>query len=144
MKGSNRIGCLVWDGDCVIAGGKDTNICGYDLRKKEPLLYTLTKHLGEICGLAQQNQILASGSNDNSVCIWELRKPTCLLQWRKHRAAVKALAWCPWKTNTIATGGGTSDKKVYIWSTESSQPQLIHEQDTGSMVSSIVWNSTYK
>jgi WD40 repeat protein len=34
MKGSKRIGCLAWDADCLIAGGKDTNICGYDLRKK--------------------------------------------------------------------------------------------------------------
>lgn len=34
QKNARRVGCLAWDGDCLVAGGKDTNVSGYDLRKK--------------------------------------------------------------------------------------------------------------
>jgi len=28
---------------------------------------------------------------------------------------VKALAWCPWKTSLLASGGGRQDKKIIFW-----------------------------
>jgi len=32
-----------------------------------------------------------------------------------HKAAVKALAWCPWQRNLLATGGGTNDQTMRFW-----------------------------
>ena len=32
-----------------------------------------------------------------------------------HRAAVKALAWCPYQSNVLASGGGTLDGCIKIW-----------------------------
>lgn len=54
---------------------------------------------------------LASGANDNVAAVWdghsintgENSRP--LHVFREHQAAVKALAWCPWQHNILATGG---------------------------------------
>lgn len=35
-----------------------------------------------------------------------------------HCAAVKALAWCPYQNNVLASGGGLSDGCIKIWNTE--------------------------
>jgi cell division cycle protein 20 (cofactor of APC complex) len=29
-----------------------------------------------------------------------------------HTAAVKAIAWCPWQSSLLATGGGSSDRTI--------------------------------
>jgi cell division cycle protein 20 (cofactor of APC complex) len=51
---------------------------------------------------------------------------------RDHQAAVKALAWCPWQRNTLASGGGTADKTIRIWNT--ADGTNIKCTDTGSQV----------
>ena len=33
----------------------------------------------------------------------------------EHKAAVKALAWCPWQNNVLATGAGTADQTIKMW-----------------------------
>jgi WD40 repeat protein len=35
----------------------------------------------------------------------------------EHKAAVKALAWSPWKSNVLASGAGSNDKCIKIWNT---------------------------
>ena len=42
-----------------------------------------------------------------------MAKPRYQLQG--HKAAVKALAWCPWQRNLLATGGGSTDKTMRFW-----------------------------
>jgi hypothetical protein len=51
---------------------------------------------------------------------------------RYHVAAVKALAWCPFQPNTLASGGGTADRRIAIWNTVSGVCSL--EKDTNSQV----------
>lgn len=34
---------------------------------------------------------------------------------KMHRSAVKALKWCPWKYDLLASGGGTEDHKIILW-----------------------------
>ena len=94
---------------------------------------------------------LASGANDNLVGIWESAKngPSSsqvgqepIYVFREHNAAVKALAWCPWQHNMIATGGGTADKFIKIWNIHNGN--VVHNVNAESQVSSILWNSTYK
>ncbi len=71
-------------------------------------------HEQEICGLkwSPDGTQLASGGNDNMLCVWELGAEAPKMQRSEHTAAVKALAWCPWQNNLLASGGGTSDRKV--------------------------------
>jgi cell division cycle 20, cofactor of APC complex len=58
---------------------------------------------------------LASGSNDNQALIWDLHTGKTRFALQGHKAAVKALAWCPWQRNLLATGGGTSDQTMRFW-----------------------------
>ena len=99
---------------------------------------------------------LASGRNDNKVCIWDLRGSTrnnCgaagtsgtgdggtdenpgdppLWKFNNHTAAVKVLAWDPHMSGILATGGGTQDKYIRSWNTTTGT--LLNELDTGSQV----------
>lgn len=60
----------------------------------------------------------------------------------QHIAAVKAVAWCPWQRNVLATGGGTADRTIRIWNAQDgANLQCV---DTGSQVCSIQWSSHYK
>lgn len=79
-------------------------------------------HTGEVCGLkwSPTGNILASGGNDNRVYIWHASKMSssacnymyCL---KEHTAAVKALAWCPYNYDVLASGGGTKDGCIKLW-----------------------------
>jgi cell division cycle protein 20 (cofactor of APC complex) len=35
-----------------------------------------------------------------------------------HTAATKAMSWCPWQENILATGGGTNDKSIKYWNSD--------------------------
>lgn len=50
----------------------------------------------------------------------------------EHRAAVKAIAWCPYQSNILASGGGTADRCVKMWNTQTGQ--CISSTDTQSQV----------
>ncbi len=73
-----------------------------------------------MCGLkwSPEGHQLASGGNDNFLCIWDAAasgsraQPVQAPKFRcgEHMAAVKALAWSPHERNLIASGGGTADK----------------------------------
>ena len=58
-----------------------------------------------------------------------------LHRFTQHTAAVKALAWDPHVPGILATGGGTQDKHIRFWNTNTPQGPLLSELDTGSQVS---------
>lgn len=57
---------------------------------------------------------------------------------RNHTAAVKALAWCPWQSSLLATGGGTGDQTIHFWS--STTGSRISSLPTPSQVTSLVFS----
>lgn len=57
-----------------------------------------------------------------------------LHRFTQHTAAVKALAWDPHVPGILATGGGTQDKHIRFWNTNTPQGTLLSELDTGSQV----------
>lgn len=127
----------------LLAGSRLGCIFAYDLRGrlKMPVLRLQGHHL-EVCGmqLAPDSWLLASGGNDNQVLIWDLRKSTALFSQKDYRAAVKALSWCPWQRNLLATGSGTGDRRIRFWDTEMNAcMRTIH---TDSQVCSAVWSPT--
>ena len=83
---------------------------------------TLHGHQQEVCGLkwAPGGVQLASGGNDNLLNIWDERRVATappVFSFDQHHAAVKALAWCPWQKNLLASGGGTADRMIRFWNT---------------------------
>ena len=60
---------------------------------------------------------LASGGNDNLLMIWDAAADRATHRITAHQAAVKALAWCPFQSNLLATGGGTADRTIKFHNT---------------------------
>lgn len=81
---------------------------------------SMIAHTEEVCGLkwSTEGNLLASGGNENIIYIWEASSMSTskfLHKFDEHRAAVKALAWCPFQFNVLASGGGTNDGCIKIW-----------------------------
>ncbi len=67
---------------------------------------------------------LASGGNDNLLMIWDAANDRPTHRITAHQAAVKALAWCPFQANLLATGGGTADRTIKFHNTHTGAPWL--------------------
>jgi cell division cycle protein 20 (cofactor of APC complex) len=127
----------------------DSSIITHDVRIKESHLSTLTAHSEQVCGLqwSPNGRQLASGSNDNTVMIWDAS--ACIsdggrprYRLTEHIAAVKALAWCPWQNDVLATGGGLADRTLRVWNTLTGQ--CTRSVDTGSQICSLAWSKTHR
>ncbi|TNN40607.1 Cell division cycle protein 20 [Liparis tanakae] len=127
-------------------GSRSGHIHHHDVRVADHHIGTLTGHTQEVCGLqwSPDGRYLASGGNDNMVHVWprvqEGSQP--VRSFSEHQGAVKALAWCPWQPNLLASGGGTSDRHIRIWNVNSGS--CISSLDTQSQVSSLVFAPNYK
>ena len=61
-----------------------------------------------------------------------------MVRFNEHKAAVKAIGWCPNNPGTLAAGGGTADRHIRFFSMQSlSQKYSI---DTGSQICNLVFS----
>jgi WD40 repeat protein len=125
----SRVSAVCWNSCILSTGSRDSNIHNHDVRIQQSIVSKFSSHASEICGLkwSWDGSTLASGSNDNSLMIWDLsyNQPRHIL--REHSAAVKAVAWCPLQKNLLATGGGTSDRSIKFWNTDTGQMLSSHD-----------------
>lgn len=119
-------------------------IFNHDVRIREHKIATLACHTQEVCGLkySPDGMQLASGGNDNKLCVWDVAGARGTLAPRfellAHTAAVKALGWAPFQKNLLASGGGTQDRTLRFWNT--STGECINSIDAGSQVCSLLWS----
>ncbi|KAH6790448.1 hypothetical protein C2S51_005454 [Perilla frutescens var. frutescens] len=118
-----RVGSIAWKGHILTSGSSSGAIINHDVRVRNSLLSCIRVHKGEVCGLkwSSTGSILASGGNDNLVYLWDACKMSSkhhVHRFDHHCAAVKALAWCPYKYNVLASGGGSGDGSIKIWNTQ--------------------------
>ncbi|KAF5737383.1 hypothetical protein HS088_TW13G00263 [Tripterygium wilfordii] len=142
----SQVNSLAWNNCILTTGGMDGKIVNNDVRVREHAVETLRGHQQGVCGLkwSGSGQQLASGGNDNLLFIWDRsmassHSPT---QWlhriEEHTAAVKALAWCPFQGNLLASGGGGGDRCIRFWNTHTGAQ--LNSVDTGSQVCALLWN----
>jgi cell division cycle protein 20 (cofactor of APC complex) len=140
---SDRVGSLAWNQHILSSGGRDTVVVNHDVRVARHKVATLTGHTQEVCGLtwSHDGQTLASGANDNLLCLWDVSASSQSLprfRFTEHQAAVKALAWSPHERNLLASGAGTADRTIKFWNTQTGA--LLNSIDTGSQVCALQWN----
>jgi cell division cycle protein 20 (cofactor of APC complex) len=139
-----RVGALSWNSHLLSSGSRDTTVVNHDVRIAEHEVAKLTGHDQEVCGLkwSPNGMQLASGGNDNLLHIWDAdatgHAPAPRYSLNAHQAAVKALAWCPWQENCLASGGGTADRCIRFWNTQTGA--CLNTVDTKSQVCSLVWS----
>ncbi|XP_073525700.1 uncharacterized protein [Phyllobates terribilis] len=144
LKGGHRsrVGSLAWNSHILTTGGMDGKIINNDVRIRDHVVSVYRGHEQEVCGLkwSASGQQLASGGNDNLLHIWD--RSSTASQWlhrlEDHTAAVKALAWCPFQSNLLATGGGGGDRTIKFWNTHTGS--CLNSVDTGSQVCSLLWS----
>ncbi|PRP87910.1 hypothetical protein PROFUN_02647 [Planoprotostelium fungivorum] len=137
-----RVNALSWNGTLLSSASKDQTIITRDTRLRNPSISVMEGHTQEICGLkwSPNGMQLASGANDNTLKIWELRNSSApRFDLKHHTAAVKAIDWCPWKTDLLASGGGTADRTIRFWNTQTGA--CLDRIDTKSQVCAVKWST---
>lgn len=142
MRNHNaRVSSLSWNGNVISSGDKAGKLCNFDIRSGR--ISMIEGHSQEICGLewSTDTKYLASGGNDNVIRIWQLgnNNPQTL---SGHKSAVKALAWCPWRSGILTSGGGTKDMTIKFW--DVAESRLERSIDTQSQVCTLTYLSKYK
>ncbi|KAI1378786.1 WD40 repeat-like protein [Hypoxylon crocopeplum] len=140
-----RVGVMGWNKHLLSTGARSGLVYNHDVRIAEHKVAELVSHTAEVCGLEWRSDgaQLATGGNDNLVSIWDARS-LVVPKFTKtnHKAAVKALAWCPWNMNLLATGGGSYDRHIHFWNTNTGA--RVNSIDTGSQVTSLQWSASYR
>lgn len=95
----------------------------FSVRARNNVTSRLQAHKEEVCGLkwSERGNILASGGNENLIFIWDSAKMSSssfTYCFDGHNAAVKALAWCPYQSDVLASGGGTQDGCIKTWNVQ--------------------------
>jgi cell division cycle protein 20 (cofactor of APC complex) len=140
-----RVGVMGWNKHTLSTGARSGLVFNHDVRIAQHKIAELVSHTSEVCGLEWRadGAQLATGGNDNLVSIWDARSLAApKFTKTNHKAAVKALSWCPWQPNILATGGGSYDRHIHFWN--STTGARVNSIDTGSQVTSLRWSPYYK
>jgi cell division cycle protein 20 (cofactor of APC complex) len=141
----SRVGVMGWSKHTLSTGARSGLVYNHDVRIADHKVAELVSHTSEVCGLEWRSDgaQLATGGNDNLVNIWDARSLSApKFTKTNHRAAVKALSWCPWQLNLLATGGGSYDRHIHFWNTTTGA--RTNSIDTGSQVTSLRWSNHYR
>lgn len=142
------VSSLAWNHQhCLTTGGRDSRIINHDVRCENSHISTYAAHQANISGLKwnEDGSSLASGGNDDLLCIWDSKMSSGRsqtveprLRLRGHTAAVKGIDWSPLRRGVLASGGGSRDRTIKIWNSQTGA--LLSSTDTGSQVSSVIWS----
>ncbi|NEQ53166.1 MAG: hypothetical protein F6K11_24015 [Leptolyngbya sp. SIO3F4] len=118
------------DGDYLASGGDDKAIYLWDTKTGKAICKFQDQHEHRIQSVMfrppiEKNQsnnplLLASGSDDRRIIIWNGRTGEPLASFEQHKAGVKAIAFSPdgrWMAS------GSDDQMIYLWDTQASDPQ---------------------
>jgi len=108
-------------------------------KKKKTKTYKKGSHRDAVMSLDMhpiRNNILASGSADTQVKLWDVLENKCSLTLDHHQGKVQAVKWNPTEEKIIATGG--LDGNLFVMSADSPSSRI--SASVPSEVESISWD----
>ncbi|CAL9144933.1 unnamed protein product [Musa hybrid cultivar] len=153
MEDENQAPVLsfAWRSNSILTVGRfDGTVVDYDFRKDDMFICFYNGHRRGVCSLkwsVLSGRYLASGGQDKLVHIWDACMPVsrdhpCQRQWlhriSSHTSIVKAVDWCPTRSNLLASGGGCNDHCVKFWNTVNGA--CLNSIDAGSEVCALLWD----
>lgn len=123
------------DGSMFATGGNDNLCCLFQTNivlrnrhaEEEPEMVT-DEH-----GVRQVQRVGGSSG------VTEIKSGEEKHRWN-HGAAVKAIAFCPWREGLVATGGGSNDKCIHFFHTTSGA--CLATISVAAQVTSLIWSTT--
>ncbi|XP_078168858.1 cell division cycle 20.2, cofactor of APC complex-like [Carex rostrata] len=138
------VGSLAWNNYILTSGDGDGTVINHDVRVRSHIVSAYYDHLDAVCGLkwSPSGNYLASGGNDNFLYIYDASRSTPLHRFNNHTDTVRALGWCPFQNDLLASGGGETDHCIKFW--DVSAGTCLNSVNTGSEVCSLLWNNNEK
>uniref|UniRef100_A0A7M4FFZ4 Cell division cycle 20B n=1 Tax=Crocodylus porosus TaxID=8502 RepID=A0A7M4FFZ4_CROPO len=137
------VGAMSWNHYILSSGSRLGVVHHHDVRVAQHHIGTLCQNKQSICSLkwSLNNKLLASGSSDGILNIWPSDPGVTVhckpVQTMPHPSAVKAMNWCPWQSEILATGGGLKDGLLRVWDINSGK--TIKTAETKSQICSLFW-----
>lgn len=126
-----------FDGSIFATGGNDNLCC---LFQTNTVLHSIRDEAQaaeevfiEADGMRRVHTIVGHGG------VREIRTGGEKHRW-VHGAAVKAIAFCPWRDGLVATGGGSNDKCIHFFHTSSGA--CLATISVAAQVTSLIWSTT--
>ncbi|KIP03021.1 hypothetical protein PHLGIDRAFT_31963 [Phlebiopsis gigantea 11061_1 CR5-6] len=148
-EGWDAVGGMDWRGSVLAAGLDGGAIEFYDSRDWHTA-NRLEMHRSKVHGVkwSPEGNYLASSDQQGVVYIWDVRAGKNLSDSRrmggriKHGAPVKALSWCPWQPDLLATGSTYPDGKIRVFTVKSTTPipQPLQVISLNTAVTSLQWS----
>ncbi|KAK1562122.1 hypothetical protein Q3G72_006629 [Acer saccharum] len=123
------------DGRHIVVGLNNSNVQVWDSTSIQKLRTLICGHRSRIDSLAWNENILTIGGMDGKSSITiSMASSNTATQWlhrlENHTATVKALAWCPFQGNLLASSGDRGGKCIKLWNTHTRA--CLNSVDTGS------------
>ncbi|XP_029998437.1 cell division cycle protein 20 homolog [Sphaeramia orbicularis] len=136
----SAVRALSWKQQLLSSGSDLGHIHHHDPRAPT-LLSGAVVQQGGVCSLqwSPTEDHLASGSTEGFLHVWAngIASSQLPIITMKQPSSVKAMGWCPWQRNTIATGGGWTDGQLRIWDVQSGTG--VTSVNTNSQICSLQW-----
>ena len=111
-----RVGAISIFRNLILTGSRDKKLLLQDFRCGSSTPFEFNGPKQEICGLkwSPDGEYFAVGSNDNSMMVFSPKTRFAIMK-KRHKAALKAIAWSDKQRGVLASGGGTADCMIKIW-----------------------------
>ncbi|XP_060077405.1 uncharacterized protein LOC132556958 [Ylistrum balloti] len=142
LKERTTVNIVRWTDHGIYSGDRHGTVYKHDPRVRTAVA-RLGGHDVMVCGLSQGpgTHYLASGGGDGLVCIWDVRSSKVYRKIKAHTLLAKALAWCPWRKNVLASGGGCDDGNIRLWNINTGN--MVGEILTQSQICGMLWSEEY-
>ncbi|KJE88495.1 Fzr1 protein [Capsaspora owczarzaki ATCC 30864] len=106
--------------------------------EKNKKVQTLNGHTGRVGALAWNGSLVASGSRDRSIHIYDVRMHRPLVrELQAHKQEVCGLKWSP--DGTMLASGG-NDNKLHIWKLDQMREPILRFSEHAAAVKAIAWS----